>query len=67
MAKPKYQPPEQSRFGQLVDSLFLLVLVVASLFAPVYFGLAGGGKTTIENLRTLCASCNVGRGNRYDD
>jgi hypothetical protein len=26
-----------------------------------------GGKTTIENLRTLCASCNVGRGNRYDD
>jgi hypothetical protein len=26
-----------------------------------------GGKTKIENLRTLCASCNVGRGNRYDD
>jgi hypothetical protein len=26
-----------------------------------------GGRTTIENLRTLCASCNVGRGNRYDD
>ena len=48
MAKPKYQPPEQSRFGQLVDSLFLLALVVASLFAPVYFGLAGGGKTTLE-------------------
>jgi HNH endonuclease/Homing endonuclease associated repeat len=26
-----------------------------------------GGKTKIENLRTLCASCNVGRGNRYND
>ena len=48
MAKTPYQPPEQSKFGQLVDSLFLLVLVVASLFVPVYFGLAGGGKTTIE-------------------
>ena len=31
-----------------IDSLFLLVLVVASLFAPVYFGLAGGGKTALE-------------------
>lgn len=25
-----------------------------------------GGKTTIENLRTLCAPCNIGRGNRFD-
>lgn len=48
MAKQPYQPPEQSKLGQLIDSLFLLVLVVASLFAPVYFGLAGGGKTTVE-------------------
>jgi hypothetical protein len=48
MAKAPYQPPEQSKLGQLIDSLFLLVLVVASLFAPVYFGLAGGGKTAIE-------------------
>ena len=48
MAKTPYQPPEQSKFGQFIDAMFLLVLVVASLFAPVYFGLAGGGKTTIE-------------------
>ena len=48
MAKAPYQPPEQSKFGQIIDSLFLLALVVASLFAPLYFGLAGGGKTTIE-------------------
>jgi hypothetical protein len=26
-----------------------------------------GGRTMIENLRTLCGSCNVGRGNRYYD
>lgn len=25
-----------------------------------------GGRTALENLRTLCAQCNVGRGNRYD-
>lgn len=24
-----------------------------------------GGKTTIENLRTLCKNCNLGRGNRF--
>jgi hypothetical protein len=26
-----------------------------------------GGRTIFENLRSLCDSCNVGRGNRYDD
>ncbi len=26
-----------------------------------------GGATKPENLRTLCKSCNLGRGNRYDD
>lgn len=25
-----------------------------------------GGKTQIDNLRTLCAPCNIGRGNRYE-
>jgi len=48
MAKTPYQPPEQSKLGQLIDSVFLLVLVIAALFAPVYFGLAGGGKTTLD-------------------
>jgi hypothetical protein len=42
-----YEPPEQSMLGQIADSLLILVLVVASLFAPVYFGLTGGGKTTL--------------------
>jgi len=48
MAKTPYQPPQQSKFGQFVDSLFLLVLVLAALFLPVYFGLAGGGKTALN-------------------
>ncbi len=26
-----------------------------------------GGRTAINNLRSLCGSCNVGRGNRYED
>jgi hypothetical protein len=48
MAKTPYQPPVQSRLGQLIDTLFLLALVVATLFVPVYLGLAGGGKTTLD-------------------
>jgi len=48
MARQTYQPPEQSIVGQILDSLLLLALVVASLFAPIYLGLAGGGKTAIE-------------------
>ncbi|OPF97565.1 HNH endonuclease [Rhodopseudomonas palustris] len=26
-----------------------------------------GGKTREDNLRTLCAMCNMGRGNRFTD
>jgi hypothetical protein len=50
MANGPYQPPQQSAFGQFFDSLFLLVLVFAALFAPLYLGLAGGGKMTINFL-----------------
>ena len=41
-----YEPPEQSALGQIVDSALILLLVTASLFAPVYFGLAGNNKVT---------------------
>lgn len=44
MEKPHYEPPKQSALGQLFDSLFLLVLVLAALFTPLYLKLAGGGK-----------------------
>ena len=47
MAKSHYEPPKQSAIGQLIDSLFLLVLVIAALFAPLYLKLAGGGKVDL--------------------
>ena len=43
-----YVPPRQSALGQFFDSMFLLALVFAALFAPIYLGLAGGGKTELE-------------------
>ena len=48
MAKAPYRPPVQSQIGQIFDTLFLLALVLASLFAPLYLGLAGSGKATVE-------------------
>jgi hypothetical protein len=37
----RYQPPKQSRLGQIVDVLTLLVLSVGALYLPLYLGLAG--------------------------
>jgi hypothetical protein len=48
MSREIYTPPNQSAIGQVFDSLFLLGLVFAALFAPLYLGLAGGGKTALE-------------------
>ncbi len=47
MAVQKYRPPEQSKGGQIFDSVFLLALVYITLFAPLILGLTGGG-TTID-------------------
>ena len=33
----KYEPPKQSRFGQIFDSLFILALVYLSLLLPLLF------------------------------
>lgn len=48
MAKAPYNPPEQSKIGQLFDSILLLALVMGALFAPLALGLAGGGKKPLE-------------------
>lgn len=48
MARKPYQPPVQSKIGQTFDTLFLLSLVLAALFIPLYLGLAGGGKTVLK-------------------
>ncbi len=47
MSNGDYIPPRQSKLGQFFDSMFLLALVFAALFAPIYLGLAGGGKTEL--------------------
>lgn len=47
MAKKPYVPPEQSFGGQIFDALVILVLVAASLFAPIALRLAGGGKADL--------------------
>ena len=48
----KYNPPEQSKIGQLFDSLLLLVLVFAALFVPFKYGeqlnIQAKSKTAIE-------------------
>lgn len=48
MATRPYEPPRQGRAGQLIDTLFIVALVYAVLFAPLIFGLTGGGTTTRE-------------------
>jgi len=37
----RYQPPKQSRLGQVVDVITLLVLSLGALYLPLYMGLAG--------------------------
>jgi hypothetical protein len=39
-----YQPPKQSRGGQLVDAAIILILVFAALFIPLKMELAGAEK-----------------------
>lgn len=37
----KYVPPTQSKFGQIIDVVVLLVLTVGALYVPLWMGLAG--------------------------
>lgn len=48
----KYVAPVQGKGSQLVDVIFLVILAVGALFAPVKLGLAGAAKvvaTPVEN------------------
>ncbi|MGB3146582.1 MAG: hypothetical protein WBA91_02350 [Paracoccaceae bacterium] len=47
----KYTPPVQSKFGQIIDVIVLLVLAIGSLFVPLWLGLAGSSKlpNPVEN------------------
>lgn len=48
MANEQYQPPKQGVAGQLFDVLTLLALTVGALYLPLFMGLAGAGKETVE-------------------
>jgi hypothetical protein len=39
-----YQPPKQSRFGQLIDAAVILIMVFAALYIPIELELAGAEK-----------------------
>lgn len=41
----KYTPPNQSKIGQIVDVIVLLILIVGALRLPLWLNLAGGAKT----------------------
>jgi hypothetical protein len=44
----KYEPPRQSGFGQFLDSLLLMALVLLALFVPFWLKLAGAGKADMD-------------------
>jgi len=46
MSRPPYEPPAQSVFGQIIDAVLMLGLVVVTLYLPLLLGLAGSGATT---------------------
>ena len=43
----RYQPPRQSRLGQVFDVLTLLVLSLGALYLPLWLGLAGAAKEVV--------------------
>lgn len=43
-----YEPPVQSKAGQITDVITLLVLALGALYIPLWLGLAGSAKTQPE-------------------
>ncbi len=41
----RYTPPRQSKIGQIIDVVVLLVLIIGALRLPLLLDLAGGAKT----------------------
>lgn len=48
MSRRPYQPPEQSRAGQVIDVVVILALVFGALWAPAFLGMTGAGTVTRE-------------------
>ncbi|WP_116599120.1 MULTISPECIES: hypothetical protein [Primorskyibacter] len=41
-----YTPPTQSKFGQIIDVIVLLVLAIGALYLPLWLNLAGSSQTS---------------------
>ena len=41
---PRYSPPEQSKSGQVLDIVFVVVAIFVALWLPLKLGLAGAAK-----------------------
>lgn len=44
----RYIPPKQSKIGQVIDVIVLLVLSIGALYIPLWLGLAGSSKLPLE-------------------
>lgn len=42
----RYVPPKQSKVGQILDVIVLLVLTIGALYIPLWMGLAGSSHVT---------------------
>ena len=42
-----YIPPKQSKIGQMIDVIVLLILAIGALYIPLWMGLAGSTKTPV--------------------
>jgi len=43
----RYIPPTQSKIGQVIDVIVLLILSIGALYIPLWLGLAGSSKLPI--------------------
>lgn len=42
----RYKPPQQSKFGQIIDVIVLLALTIGALYLPIWMGLAGSSHSS---------------------
>jgi hypothetical protein len=43
----RYEPPRQSRLGQVLDVVVLIALTLGALYLPLWLGLAGAAKEVV--------------------
>jgi hypothetical protein len=43
----RYIPPKQSKIGQMIDVIVLLILAIGALYIPLWMGLAGSSKNPV--------------------